>query len=77
MNVVEYPGLNAQEVPRMLRTIADQIEAGDLRWPSQMVCVHYVEGPQESAVQLFVLGGDMRPAMMVGILELAKAEVMG
>ena len=77
MKLIDYPGHNVQDITRMLRSIADRIDSGELRTPMQMICVSYAEGPQESEVDLFVLGGDLRPAMLLGVLELAKGEVLG
>ena len=76
LKIVEYPGVSVQDIPRMLREIADEIESGELERPTQILCVRYIEGGEGSGVDLHVLGGDIRTAMLVGVLEMAKDYVL-
>lgn len=76
LKIVEYPGVSVQDIPRMLREIANEIESGELERPTQILCVRYIEGADGSSVDLHVLGGDIRTAMLVGVLEMAKDYVL-
>lgn len=76
LKVVQYPGVSVQDIPRMLRAIADEIESGEVKRPTQMLCIRYVECAQGDGIDLHVLGGDLRTAMLVGILEMAKEYVL-
>lgn len=76
MKVIDYPGLNVQDIARMLRSYADDIENGVKQRPSQVVCVAYYEEPQDYSVDVFCLAGDGRPISMLGMLEMAKAEIL-
>jgi len=76
LKIVEYPGVSVQDIPRMLRAIADEIESGEVELPTQMLCIRYVEGAQADGIDLHVLGGDLRTAMLLGLLEMAKDYVL-
>lgn len=41
-----------------------------------MLCIRYVEGAQSDGIDPHVLGGDLRTAMLLGILEMAKDHVL-
>ena len=76
LKIVDYPGVSVQDIPRMLRAIADEIENGEAERPTQMLCIRYVEGAQSDGIDPHVLGGDLRTAMLLGILEMAKDHVL-
>jgi hypothetical protein len=76
LRVVDFPGHNVQDIPRMLRAMADEIEADKDAAPAQMLCVGYREDAQRAEIDLFILGGDLRTATILGVLEMAKDYVL-
>lgn len=69
--IVEFPASNLSDMPTLLRTIADQIEAGEHGEPTAGVLV--IEAPMSEWPAVFGLGSDAIPPRCVWLLELAKA----
>lgn len=78
LRVVQLPTGNLQDIPGMLRRIADRMESGEVRMPAQAVLVAVEDAPAgPSDIGLFVLGGECKVPELLGTLELAKAYVLG
>lgn len=68
--IVEFPSGNLADIPALLRTIADEIEAGQHGAPGCAVFV--LEQPAGVWPAVFGLGADAIPPRSLWLLELAK-----